>query len=144
MVESDTIKLLRECDAGAKMGIKSISDVIDQVKSDEFKRILNDNKYEHEKLENEIQEELIRFKDDGKDPNPIAVGMSWMKTSLKIGIENSDKTIADVMTDGCNMGVKSLNSYLNKYGAADEKSKSLTKKLICTEENMAEAMKAFL
>lgn len=144
MVESDTIKLLRECDAGAKMGIKSISDVIDQVKSDEFKRILNDNKYEHEKLENEIQEELIRFKDDGKDPNPIAVGMSWMKTSLKIGIKNSDKTIADVMTDGCNMGVKSLNSYLNKYGAADEKSKSLTKKLICTEENMAEAMKAFL
>ncbi len=144
MVESDTIKLLRECDAGAKMGIKSISDVIDQVKSDEFKRILNDNKYEHEKLENEIQEELIRFKDDGKDPNPIAVGMSWMKTNLKIGIENSDKTIADVMTDGCNMGVKSLNSYLNKYQAADEKSKSLTKKLICTEENMAEAMRAFL
>ena len=34
MVESDTIKLLRECDAGIKMGMKSIDDVLDNVDSD--------------------------------------------------------------------------------------------------------------
>ena len=28
MIEQDTIKLLRECDAGVKMGISSIDDVI--------------------------------------------------------------------------------------------------------------------
>ena len=31
MVESDTVKLLRECDAGVKMGVDSIEDVIDNV-----------------------------------------------------------------------------------------------------------------
>ena len=29
MIESDTIKLLRECDAGIKMGVASIEDVLD-------------------------------------------------------------------------------------------------------------------
>ena len=33
MIEQDTIKLLRECDAGVKMGVASIDDVLDQVHS---------------------------------------------------------------------------------------------------------------
>ena len=32
MVNQDTIKLLRECDAGVKMGVSSIEDVLDNVK----------------------------------------------------------------------------------------------------------------
>ena len=39
--------------------------------------------------------------------------MSWMKVGVKMGLDDSDKTVADLMTDGCNMGVKSLNRYLN-------------------------------
>ena len=80
MVEHDTIKLLRECDAGVKMGIKSISEVIDRVDSKDFKNLLTDNKLEHEKLESEIQHHLNRLNDKGKDPEPIATGMSWLKT----------------------------------------------------------------
>ena len=40
MIEQDTIKLLRECDAGVKMGIASIDDVLDYVSSEEFKKCL--------------------------------------------------------------------------------------------------------
>ncbi|MBE6716783.1 MAG: hypothetical protein E7573_07675 [Ruminococcaceae bacterium] len=144
MIENDTIKLLRECDAGVKMGITSISDVIDRVHSEDLKIILNKCKLEHEKLESEIQEKLIEFKDNGKDPNPMAKGMSWIKTNVMIGIDNSDKTIADLLTDGCNMGVKSLNSYLNEYKAADEYSKDITKKLINLEERLTVDMRDYL
>ena len=31
MIEKDTVKLLRECDAGVKMGIASIDDVLGHV-----------------------------------------------------------------------------------------------------------------
>ena len=31
MIEQDTIKLLRECDAGVKMGVTSIDDVFEQI-----------------------------------------------------------------------------------------------------------------
>lgn len=144
MVEQDTIKLLRECDAGVKMGVASIHDVYDHVRSEGLKQHLNACKDEHEKLRIEIQERLDQFYDEGKNPNPMAKSMSWLKTNVKLGLDDSDATVADLMTDGCNMGVKSLNRYLNQYKAADEVSKDITKRLINLEEKLAVDMRQFL
>lgn len=144
MMEEDTIKLLRECDAGVKMGISSIDDVIDHVDSRAFRERLSKCKTEHAKLETEIQNQLNRFHDEGKDPNPIAKSMSWMKTTVKMGMDKCDQTIADLMTDGCNMGVKSLNQYLNQYAAADEVSKDIAKRLINLEQQLSTDIRGFL
>ena len=144
MIEQDTVKLLRECDAGVKMGTQSIDDVIEYVESDRLRKLLSDCKIEHEKLNTEIQSLLDKYQDEGKDPNPVAKSMSWMKTNMKLAMKESDTTIADLMTDGCNMGVKSLNMYLNKYKAADEVSKDITKKLINIEEKLAVDIREFL
>lgn len=144
MIEHDTIKLLRECDAGVKMGTASIDDVIEYADSDSLRKYLSNCKIEHEKLNVEIQELLDKYKDDGKDPNPMAKGMSWMKTNMKLKMKESDDTIADLITDGCNMGVKSLNRYLNQYKAADEVSKDIAKRLINLEEQLAIDIRCFL
>lgn len=144
MIEQDTIKLLRECDAGVKMGISSIDDVLDHVKKEDFRKKLTKCRQEHEDLQIKILQELEEYQDDGKDPNPIAKGMSWMKTSLKLSMEDTDATIADLMTDGCNMGVKSLNRYLNQYKAADEVSKDMAKRLINLEEKLAVDIRQYL
>lgn len=144
MIEQDTIKLLRECDAGIKMGVTSIEDVLEHVESENFYKKLTKCKEEHDKLQSEIQGLLGKYKDEGKDPNPIAKGMSWMKTNVKLHMEESDATIADLMTDGCNMGVKSLNKYLNQYKAADEVSKDITKRLINLEEQLVIDIRQFL
>ena len=144
MIQQDTIKLLRECDAGIKMGISSIEDVMPHVRSQELLGCLNKCADEHRELKGQVQELLDRYADDGKDPNPIAKGMSWVKTNVKLGLDDSDATIADLMTDGCNMGVKSLNKYLNQYSAADEVSKDITKKLINQEERLTVDMRKFL
>lgn len=144
MIEQDTIKLLRECDAGIKMGVASIEDVLDRVEHSRMRECLNQCKREHDKLKGEIQSRLDSFEDEGKDPNPIAKGMSWMKTNVKLGIDASDNMIADLMTDGCNMGVKSLSKYLNKYKAADEISKDIAKRLIALEAKLAEDLRAYL
>lgn len=144
MIENDTIKLLRECDAGIKMGTKSIDDVLDFVKSSQLKDTLSKCKQEHNKLQDETQVLLDKYHDDGKNPNPIAKGMSYMKTNVKLAMHESDHTIADLMTDGCNMGVKSLNKYLNQYEAADEVSKDITKRLINLEEKLAVDIRQYL
>ena len=143
-VEKDTIKLLRECDAGVKMGVSAIDEVMDYVESKELKKELNACKDEHDKLAREIEEQLARFQDDGKEPNPMAKGMSWMKTNIKLVMDESDNTIADLITDGCNMGVKTLNRYLNQYQAADEVSKDICKRLINLEEELAIDIRRFL
>ena len=144
MINEDTVKLLRECDAGIKMGISSIDDVSPYAKSEKLKSCLTSCKKEHQKLENEIEKMLFEYHDEGKNPNPLAKSMSWLKTGVKLGINESDATIADLITDGCNMGVKTLNRYLNEYGAADEQSKDITKKLINLEEQLSMEIRGFL
>lgn len=144
MIHSDTVRLLRECDAGIKMGIASIDDVLPHVTSDAFQQDLSHCKQEHEKLGDEIRQLLDKYHDEGKNPNPIAKSMSWMKTSMKLGMEESDATIADLMTDGCNMGVKSLSRYLNQYKAADEVSKDIAKRLIKQEDRLILSARPYL
>ena len=144
MIEQDTIRLLRECDAGVKMGVDSIESVVDYVGDPQLRSRLADCRSDHESLDRELQQLLDKYHDDGKNPNPMAKGMSWIKTNVMLGVNDSDATIADLMTDGCNMGVKSLNKYLNKYEAADEKSKSIAKKLADIEEKLCVDMRRWL
>ena len=144
MIEQDTIRLLRECDAGITMGIDSIGDVVGRVKDEKFRKELTSCKVEHEKLRQEVDLLLQKYQDDGKSPNPVAKGMSWMKTNLKLAMDDSDATIACLMTDGCNMGIKSLNQYLNQYEAADEVSKDITKRLINLEEQLTHQIRQYL
>lgn len=144
MIESDTIKLLRECDAGIKMGVSSLDEVLDYVHDEKLEEALKEYREEHNELQSEILTLLEKCQDDGKEPNPIAKSMSWVKTNAKLVMDESDHTIADLVTDGCNMGVKSLNRYLNQYKAADEKTKNITKKLIRLEEKLTAEVQKFL
>lgn len=142
--DGDTVKLLRECDAGIKMGISAIDDVIDDVKNGQFRQLLHDSKNQHEKLKQEIVELLDEHHDDGKDPNPMAKGMSKIKTNMKMAMETTDNTAADLMIDGCNMGVKSLSRYLNQYKSADRKSRDITDRLVEIEDRLSVDLRQFL
>ena len=144
MNEQDTVKLLRECDAGTKMGISSIDEVLDCVSDSALKDKLIHSKNEHEALRSDIEKQLSAHREEGKEPNPMAKGMSWVKTNVKMVVNESDATIADLMTDGCNMGVKSLCRYLNQYSTADENAKSCANRLIGMEETLARDIRCYL
>lgn len=144
MIEQDTIRLLRECDAGIKMGVTTIDEVMDYANNEELKKALQKGMRENESLKNDLQEQLVKYHDNGKDPGAVAKGMAWMKTNVKLAVNESDPAIADLITDGCNMGIKTLNKYLNQYKAADEKSKNLAKRIISAEEKLAVEVRQFL
>ena len=144
MTEPDTIKLLRECDAGIKMGTASIGEVLEKTTNEKLKKLLETCKEGHEKLKEEIQNKLEQCHDTGKDPNPMAQGMSWMKTNMKLSMDSSDASIADLMTEGCNMGVKSLYKYRNQYEDADKKALDICDRLIKIEEKLCEGMHPYL
>ncbi len=144
MIHKDTISLLKECNAGVKMGVTSIDEVLDKIKSEKLKKILTDNKKKHQDLGSRLHEMLNEFDEAGKEPNIMAKGMSWLKTNIMMNLDDSDATVADLMTDGCNMGVKSLNRYLNQYQAADEASKNIAKELIDLEHSLTIDLRSFL
>ena len=144
MIEKDTIRLLRECDAGIQMGLSAISEVSGRIRTPAFRALLRRSREEHEMLEKDIRRQLDRFQDEGKEPSPLAEGMSWLKTNAAMAWDESDNTAASLLTDGCHMGVKSLSRYLNQYKAADERSKDCAKRLIHLEEQLAENMRTYL
>lgn len=144
MENQDSVKLLKECDAGVKMAVSSIDEVLEKVCDHKMKDILQKSKEHHKKLEKEIHTLLVQCNEQDKEPNPMAKGMSWMKTNIKLGMDHSDKTVADLIIDGCNMGVKSLYKYTNQYEQADTKAKEICKELIKIEEKLCGDLKEYL
>lgn len=144
MVNDDTIKLLNECNAGVKMGVQGIKEVIDPAQDKELLNILVKYLDDHQKLGDKTHKYLNKFHDDGKEPNAMASAMSWVKINFKLLQGNVDEQIADVMVDGCNMGIKSISRYLNKYPAASQEIKNLVHDIIELEENFALDLRKFL
>lgn len=144
MCNHDTIELLKECDSGSKMAVSSIDEVIDRVENSELRELLTESRNHHSKLGNDLHAILNEYGIESENPSPVAKGMSWMKTNVKIGMHEGDETIADLMTEGCDMGIKSLNKYLNQYKTADNKAKDICNRLISIEEEFDKKLRKFL
>lgn len=140
----DTVSLLKECNSGIQMGVQAIRDVLDKIIDNKLKDILQSSLSEHERLGNKTHEMLQEFGEEVKDAHPFAKEMSSMKTNMKMAIDENDETAADLISDGCHMGVKSLSKYLNQYKKAEEKAKDIAKKLISMEESLDVKVRAFL
>ena len=126
------------------MGVQGIKEVIDNAESKELIDVLNKYLKDHEDLVNKTHEYLNKFHDGGKEPNPVASAMSWVKINVKMLQGNKDEQIADVMTDGCDMGIKSIARYLNKYPASLPEIKELAADVIKLEENFELDLRRFL
>lgn len=144
METQDTIRLLRECDAGVKMASASLDDVMKRAANEDLHRMLQESRQAHRLIGRQIRALLEGSGSDEKDPSPIARSMSAVKAGVKLGLEDSDRTVADLITDGCGMGIKSLHRYLNQYQNASCQGRTLCRMLIAVEEQLVADVKRFL
>ena len=143
-VSQDTIELLKECDAGCKMAMDSMEQIGRFVTDDQLKTVIQKYNNDHIKMEEDIHRMLNNHGAEGQEPNPMAKVSSWMQSQVKMMIKGDSKQAASLLTDGCNMGVKSLCEYKNSYKAADEKSVAMCEKLCDMETRMAADLQRFL
>lgn len=144
MENNDTQELLRECNAGIEMAIYSIDDILEGVSNKDLKQLLENAKAEHVKLETQTHTLLNESNALPKAPNPMAKGMSYMKTNMKMAMDKSNQVIADLIVDGCNMGIKSLYRYRNQYTAANKDAKDLALNVIRCEEQLRQDISNYL
>lgn len=144
MFTQDTVKLLKECDAGCKMAVNSINDVIDRAQSKQLYDLLMKNSSLHEEIGNEIGDLLDECGAREKDPATMARIMSWAKINAKMLNSPTDATIADLMSDGCAMGIKKVSEYENMYPLASEEAKQKAEKLVHLQQNFMEQLRQFL
>lgn len=131
----DTVKLLKECNAGCKSATNSMEQVMPFVGENHGLRdILKKYNDEHISIGDECHALLNEVQEDEKDPHPAAKVFSWISTEMKLMMDSQPDHVAELLTDGCHMGIKSLSRYLNQYSEASEESRRLARKLIDCEK----------
>lgn len=140
----DTVKLLKECNSGTKMAVDSINQVKGRVKSKKLENLLVTNLDRHSEIGNEVHSLLLKYGENEKDPSTMAKSMSYFTTEMKLMLENTDREIASLMIDGCNMGIKKVSEYVNKYENASSESINLATKLIKTEQKFMDDLRLYL
>ncbi|MCQ2475789.1 MAG: hypothetical protein MJ173_07770 [Clostridia bacterium] len=141
---NDDQKLLRECSAGIKTAVDSIDEIMPYVKDEKFQQILSNSKAEHKKLEIDVDKRLENSGSDDKEPNPMAKTMSWMKINAELSINPTSAQAASLVTDGCDMGIKSLHKYINKYVGAEQTTKDIARNISELEEALGKDMRPYL
>lgn len=144
MNDNDTISLLRECNAGCKSATNSMEQISSYVKDENLRALLDDYNRRHVELGDKCHTLLDEAGHEEKDPRPLASAMSRMGIGIQLTLGDSTARIAGMLEDGCNMGVKSLAKYKNKYAAASPEAKHITQNLIDLELDMARDLLAYL
>lgn len=143
-MNEDTINLLKECNAGCKSGTNSMEQVMPFIENKKLKSVIDEYNDRHIKLGDECHQLLNEYHEDEKDPKVSAKAFSWISTEMKLMMNNNTHTIADIMIDGCNMGIKSVSEYINKYNTASADSMDLAKKLVRTEQEFMNDLLGYL
>lgn len=143
-MKKETEKLLRECTSGTKMGEHALELALSQTKNSELKSALENAIKTHAILGDEARKMLFSAHKREKDPSPIILMMSDAKMKAKMLANGSSSTIASLITDGCDMGAKTISHYLNMYSGASDQAKSLANKIISAEDDLRHRLRPYL
>ena len=140
----DTVSLLQECSAGVNMAVSAIDQVLESVENPALRQALTASRRTHDRLGQESRALLRAQGQEETHANAAAQSMSWLKTNWKLSLHPGDATVADLIVDGCNTGVKSLTRYQNQYPSASGQARSIAGQLIDAEEQLSVELRPYL
>ena len=143
-MNEDSIRLLKECNSGTKTAINSFDAVLDKVHDPSLQDLLRGSRQAHEDIGNETHRLLQSAHGEDKDPAAIARAGARFKINMELLMDPSDNTIADLMTDGCNMGIKQISVCFNKYPNADQAVKALADRMRSQEDALLQKARVYL
>ncbi|MFY9497041.1 MAG: hypothetical protein WBK22_08775 [Halanaerobiales bacterium] len=143
-MSNDTVKLLRECNAGCKSATNSMEQVLRYLDNEDLKNLIDEYNDKHIKLGDECHQMLNELDEEEKDPDKMAKTFSWISTEVKLMMNDNSQKIAELMIDGCNLGIKSLSKYINQYKNASNESVDLAKRLIKIEQEFMNELLKYL
>lgn len=143
-MDEQTTKLLKECNVGCKMALRSMEQVEDYLEDSELENVVSDYKKEHEKYEKETSRLLMQAGAVKKEPSPMAAASSWITTEMRLLMKGDCHQIAKLMMNGCNMGIQSIAKCQNECKQASKEARDIADGLIKTEEDFMTRMQTFL
>ena len=143
-MNEDSIALLKECNSGCKSATNSMEQVLQYTDDGGLKKLIEDCNKKHIKLGDECHEMLNKAGCNEEDPSKFVSKMAEIGTEIKLMMNDDSYRIAELMVDGCNMGIKSISKAINKYTKADSEVKNLSYEIISLEQDFMNDLLAYL
>ena len=143
-LNGDSKELLSQVNSGCKMAIDSMEQIGKYVDDKKLKDIIMKYNEAHIQLEDTSHRILNAAGAEGGEPGIWAKTFASLQAKVKLMMKDDVHQAASLLTDGCNMGIKSLHEYKNKYKAADEQSVGLCDQLCDLETKMVNELQPLL
>ena len=143
-MEQDTKTLLQETNYGCKMAVNSMKKIIEEAEDCELMKVILEAISKHEAVGDKTGKALKEHGHEEKEPSPMVTMYSEITTDLKLLWRDDTGKIAEIMVDGCNMGIKSISKVLNDCKNASGESRKLAEALIHEEDQFLRKLQPFL
>jgi len=141
---SENINALDEIHKGACMGFDAIKYVLDKVEDDNFKKELEQEQNDYDRIKNRIEEIYPKY-NDGKPHETSAMNkaMTWSGIEMKTMMDKSNSKIAELLLTGTNMGIIEGRKIINQKDLNEEVS-NIVSEFVTMQEKNVETLKKYL
>lgn len=143
-MHEDTIGLLGDCTAGIDMALSTLDDLLPRVDNATMRQKILGSMADHKDLKEQAVALLHHYGGEERGPSSFAQSMAWMKINGKMALGRDDATAADLVSDGCDSGVRALSRSRNRYAGAETQAINLAQNLIRCEERLSAGMRPYL
>lgn len=137
-------ELLNYIYQNSQMGVETIKQLIGIVEDKDFKRHLESQYGEYEKIHGIAHEMLNDSGYDEKGIGALSKVMTYMMINVQTLTDKTPSHIAEMLITGSNMGVIDAVKKLKEYKDAEPKINDLMGKLLKMEEDNIQQLKKFL
>lgn len=138
------VTILNELNIGIKMGRDSISNVLESVKDDNFKKILLEQYNKYNEILNEVDKKLQTFDKVPKDLPAMQKAMEFIEVKMNTTSDNSISHIAEMMLQGTNMGIIKGIKLLHNNPDMDKTIQNILNEFVDYQEKCMETLKEYL
>lgn len=138
------LTILNEISKAAKMGMDSISYIVEKIENEDMKENLTTQYSGYGDIVNKVNNQFNKY---GEIPDEAPISdkmMSWSGVQLNTMMNKSNSHIAEIMIQGANMGIIEGQKLLNHNPKADQEVKNLLNEFIEMQKNDIEKMKIYL
>ena len=137
-------QLLDEIYKGCQMGLDALKEMIPKVDSKDLAADLNEHQKDLLELQNKALKAASSKKNTVKSPGTMEKLMVKGSTKLQTMVRSTPSHFADMLIKGSNMGITTIQKFLNDASDVKDEIKKLAKQFIQLEQANIEKMKPYL
>lgn len=144
MKDKNEINVLDELNKGACMGQDAIHFILDKVKDNDLKKVLNEQYKKYQDITDRISKLYPEYSEkEPHETNAMNKVMTWYGIEMKTLMDDSTSKITELLLQGINMGIIEGRKLLNNKDT-DKEIHKLIQEYVNMQEECVEQLKQFL